>query len=163
MTNNIDAIQEDDIQNVPNVDEYVSFIQQLYLDRIWMKSSRVTNSLGGDLTLGASVVVSDSSKWNDSETGFQAFHKYTAEFKNDKGKRLGKVEVEFGLDFDSEEAMTDEMFALFAENNLPLNTWPYLREFLASTVTRMGWIPFTLPARKLSGPVSSSHASHDEE
>jgi hypothetical protein len=132
-------------------DAYIDFIQQLQLERIWLKSTRVTNSAGGDVPQGASVHISDTPTWKDAENGFQAFHKYVADFRNEKNRKLAKVEIEFGLDYGSEEPMTDEIFEIFAVNNLPLNSWPYFREYLASTVGRMGWIPFTLPARKILG------------
>ena len=46
------------------------------------------------------------------------------------------------------EPMTEGIFAVFQDVNLPVNTWPYLREFLAATTGRMNWITFTLPALK---------------
>jgi len=35
-----------------------------------------------------------------------------------------------------------------SQRNLPLNTWPYLREFLQNALTRAGWPVYTLPAFK---------------
>lgn len=45
--------------------------------------------------------------------------------------------------------MTEEIFSIFREVNLPVNTWPYLREFLASTFGRFGWEPIIIPAYKV--------------
>lgn len=149
------AVQEPDQQEVAvgEVNEYVAFIQQIELESIWLRSSRITNSSGGQAPSGAEVRISDSATWKESPSGFQAFHKYVAEFMNDK-KKLARIDVEFVADYASDEPMDDTIFALFEENNLPLNTWPYFREYIASAVYRMQWIPFTLPTRKfLSGPV----------
>ena len=44
--------------------------------------------------------------------------------------------------------MSEELFTVFQEVNLPVNTWPYLRSFLADGLGRMGWPPMTLPAFK---------------
>jgi hypothetical protein len=151
MSSVIDQTEIEDESVELSGEDYVEFIQQLELERIWLKFSRVTNSFGGDIPQGASVTINDSHSWKDSDNGFQAFHKYTAEFRSERNRKLAKVDVEFGLDYGSEEPMTDELFEIFAENNLPLNSWPYFRELLASTVSRMGWIPFTLPARKILG------------
>lgn len=146
---------------VAPVNEYVAFIQQIELERIWLRSSRITNSSGGDAPNGAEVHISDTATWKESETGFQAFQKYVAEFVSGK-KKLARVEVEFVADYSSEDPMNDELFALFEENNLPLNTWPYFREYLASVVHRMHWLPFTLPTRKfLSGPRIADRTSDD--
>lgn len=134
--------------------QYVAFIQQLQLERIWLKSAKVTNSSGGSTPQSASVMLNESHGWNDLETGFLVSHKYIADFRNDKNRKLAKVDVEFGLSYRSEEPMTDDIFAIFSENNLPLNSWPYFREYLSSTVSRMGWLAFTLPARKIPGNLS---------
>lgn len=146
------AIDEADLEHEPaelSGEAYVAFIQQLQLERIWLKSTRVTNASRGNMPHTVSVTIDDSHSWSDSGAGFQAFHKYTAEFKGDRNRKLAKVEVEFGLDYASDEPMNDELFEVFAETNLPLNSWPYFREYLSSTVSRIGWIPFTLPARKI--------------
>lgn len=44
--------------------------------------------------------------------------------------------------------ITPDLFDTFAERNLPLNAWPYLREFLQSALARAGWPVYTLPAFK---------------
>lgn len=146
---------------VAPVDDYVSFIQQIELEQIWLRSSRVTNSTGGKAPAGAEVKISDSATWKESETGFQAFQKYVVEFMDGK-KRLAKVDVELVADYASAAPMSDDLFTVFEENNLPLNTWPYFREYLANVVYRMHWIPFTLPTRKfLSGPKAAEQADQD--
>jgi hypothetical protein len=50
------------------------------------------------------------------------------------------VEVSYTL----ESAMTDDLFEVFSQRNLPLNTWPYLREFVQSALSRAGWPVYTL-------------------
>jgi hypothetical protein len=44
--------------------------------------------------------------------------------------------------------MTDEMFGVFSKTSLPLNTWPYFREFANSIMTRMGLPGVVLPVLK---------------
>lgn len=39
----------------------------------------------------------------------------------------------------------DDFFEIFKEVNLPLNVWPYLREFVQSMTYRMNLPPLTLP------------------
>ncbi|MBL0171693.1 MAG: hypothetical protein IPP90_13395 [Gemmatimonadaceae bacterium] len=56
--------------------------------------------------------------------------------------------------------MTDAIFAEFERVNLPLNTWPYFREFLQSTLVRAGWPPFVLPAFKVA-PTAARAAAPD--
>lgn len=42
-------------------------------------------------------------------------------------------------------AFTNEQRAAFADLNAMYNVWPYWREFVQSTMTRMGLPPYTLP------------------
>ena len=44
------------------------------------------------------------------------------------------------------DGITKEMFEPFGDFNVPVNTWPYFREFVNSATTRLGLPPFTLPA-----------------
>lgn len=142
---------EQELLPAVSAEEYNAFIGQINLDKIWLRSSRLTNSSLGDMQFAVTVTIDDSHKWSETDDGFQVFHKYVVEFSNEKKRKLARIEAEFGLDYNSGEPMTDEYYEIFAENNLPLNSWPYLREYLSSTITRMGWLPFTLPARKIGG------------
>jgi hypothetical protein len=128
---------------------YPAFIQQIELVRIWLKSSKVVNADRNDVAEGISVQIIDTSTWNASDSGFTVYHKYSIKFRDQRNRRLGDIEVEFGLSYASTVPMTDDLFELFGEHNLPLNSWPYLREYLASTLGRMGWPAFTLPVRKI--------------
>jgi hypothetical protein len=81
------------------------------------------------------------------EDGFVAFHAYDVAIKVTDSK-VANISVTFGLEFISEQAMSEELFTVFQDVNLPVNTWPYLRSFLADGLGRMGWRPLTLPAFK---------------
>jgi hypothetical protein len=59
---------------------------------------------------------------------------------------LLRIEAEFEVGYTSSEPMTDEIFAVFRKLNLPLNLWPYLREYVHQMLLRAGWPPFVLPA-----------------
>ena len=39
----------------------------------------------------------------------------------------------------------DRHYEAFRQANLPLNVWPFAREFFYNMTLRMGWPPFTLP------------------
>lgn len=143
--------------------DYVGFIQQIELVGVWLRSSRVTNSTGGITFSRAEVSIEDSATWKDIEEGFQVFHKYKAVFTDGK-KKLGRIEAEFVTDYMSDEPMNDECFDLFKSNNLPLNTWPYFREYVSNTTGRMQWLPFTLPTRKfLSTPTIAIPSSEEDQ
>ena len=126
---------------------YNAFIGQIELTSIWLSSSSIENSAGPGSLGEASIDIGASARWESAEVGFVAFQAYDVTFKESDSEVAG-ISVTFGLEFKSEQAMTDELFTVFQDVNLPVNTWPYLRAFLADALGRMGWPPLTLPAFK---------------
>lgn len=55
------------------------------------------------------------------------------------------AEAEVEVLYRSPVLMTDEMFQRFKDAHLPGHAWPYLREFLHSSLGRTGWPIHTLP------------------
>ena len=126
---------------------YSAFIAQIELSSIWLHSSSIDN-LGGPGNPGnTSVEVVPSARWESAEDGFVAFHAYEVKIKVTDSK-IASLSVTFALEFKSEQPMSEELFTVFQEVNLPVNTWPYLRSFLADGLGRMGWPPLTLPTFK---------------
>jgi len=60
-------------------------------------------------------------------------------------KAYAKIECIFIVEYASEKPMTDAIFEIFKDVNLPLNTWPYFREFVEQATCRMGLPSLTLP------------------
>lgn len=82
--------------------------------------------------------------------GFEVRHAYTLLLVN-KGTEetcCGRIEAEFALRFDSETPLTAEIFEIFRQVNLGMNTWPYWREFVQAGAARMNWPAITLPLLK---------------
>jgi len=127
--------------------EYAAFIGQIELDATWLDAARIVNHRGPKPPEQASVALGESARWEQRPDGFHAFQSYEARIEADN-TLLAEIDVTFGLHFKSARPMTDRIFAVFQEVNLPVNTWPYLREFLAGTTGRMNWITFTLPTLK---------------
>lgn len=128
-------------------EEYAAFIAGVELECLWLRECQVLNQAGPRSPLAGSVTLELASWWEPLPTGFRAFHRYEARIQADETP-LATITVTFGLDFRSSQPMTDRLFALFREINLPVNTWPYFREFLASMTGRMNWLPVTLPTLK---------------
>ncbi|HEY7031323.1 MAG TPA: hypothetical protein VH482_08360 [Thermomicrobiales bacterium] len=128
-------------------EEYAGFIGQIELREIWLRSAQVANHHGPAAPERVAIGVDSTASCEALPGGFRAVHTYR--LRADSGETPGlEIEVSFALDFDSKQPMTDPIFEVFAEYNLPVNSWPYLREYVATTVGRMGWLPFTLPALK---------------
>ena len=126
---------------------YAAFIGQIALRSIWLTSARVTNMAGPGAPKSGKFSIKEETRWELTVTGFRAFHGYQMRLSEGDEARAD-IEAEFGVEFLSPEPMTGAIFAVFAQANLPVNTWPYLREFVAGTMGRFGWEPFTLPALK---------------
>lgn len=127
---------------------YAAFVGQIELRAIWLEASRVANHRGPKTPeAGATINISSNEQWEAVTAGFRVHHRTTVELEA-PGALLAEVEVTFGLDFESKEPMNDALFEVFKAVNLPLNTWPFVREYLSTTMGRMNWMPFTLPALK---------------
>lgn len=67
------------------------------------------------------------------------------------------IRAEFEVRYSTQERMTTKIFTEFRRRNLPLNTWPYFREFVHAVLARTGWPVFVLPVYKAVGaPLSPS-------
>jgi hypothetical protein len=128
-------------------EEYAEFISQIELMNLWLHSAHVSNHHGPESPEQVQIGIDSSARWESHSSGFRAFHEFEVNVVSD-GTTIADIRVTFGTQFQSATSMTDELFDLFSEVNLPVNTWPYLREYLTSTFGRMQWLPFTLPALK---------------
>jgi preprotein translocase subunit SecB len=59
-----------------------------------------------------------------------------------------KIECIFRVELSSDQPITEDFLDIFTKVNLYINTWPYLREFVQSTIQRIGYPPLTLPLLK---------------
>lgn len=126
---------------------YAAFIRQIELTAIWLAEAHVENHAGPTQPDRVSVNFTSEAGWEAAPNGFMAHHRYQATLAA-TDRVLAEIDVTFGLHFRSAEPLTDPLWDVFAEINLPVNTWPFLREFMATTTARMNWVPFTLPALK---------------
>ena len=134
---------------VPGIspEEYSAFVRQIELREIWLREAHVTNNAGPQTPEQSTLSFDTRARWEPAADGFRAFHQYRVAFET-ADELLAEIEVTFGVEFSSSDPLTDEIFDVFQEVNLPVNTWPYLREFVATSMSRMGWVPFTIPAFK---------------
>lgn len=146
--------------------DYPEFIGQLFLNHIHLESARVRRIEGGLRSGVSNVEVTESMHWTGADwesylagehidNGFDVYHKYVAVVYDDQGNKTARIEAEFSMWYQSFIPMDEETFAIFSKSTVPLNTWPYFREFLSSTIGRMGWEPYFMPIRAI-GPVRTN-------
>lgn len=144
-------IQADDpasTDTTPSPEDYATFVGQVELTGIWLRSLKVDNLHGAETLDRASIQVDDDASWEATDEGFRALQCYRLRFQS-PDTLLAEIEAVFGLDFASSEAMSEPVFSIFRDINLPVNSWPYLRELVATTMGRMGWVATTLPTLKV--------------
>ena len=65
-----------------------------------------------------------------------------------KARLLVNMKCELVAVYNTSVEVTPELFNLFKDSTLILNTWPYLREFVQSCTVRAGLPPLVLPLAK---------------
>ena len=127
---------------------YNELIKTLQLEAIRLQAGKASFAAkfppppGEDLPL----LFERSAEYKSTEKGFTVRHTYKLDIKRgEPGKRYAQIECSFIVEYRSGKPMTDELFEIFEKVNLPLNTWPYFREFVQNSTVRMGLPPLVLP------------------
>jgi hypothetical protein len=151
-TRNVAPKSRKSTEALPTPEEYSEFVGQIDLANLWLAEARIINHHGPQTPHGAALAITaPAPKWANVVDGFDVQFPYTVKFQEGTSVRA-EMEVRFGLHFTSARPMTSAIFEVFKSVNLPVNTWPFLREFVSTALGRMGWQPFTLPALKVSVP-----------
>jgi hypothetical protein len=61
-----------------------------------------------------------------------------------------QIRATFELQYSSDIPMVDSLFEIFRSYNLPVNVWPFFREFVHTVLARANWPVFVLPALKIT-------------
>lgn len=103
-------------------------------------------------------VIREASRFENQEDHVLVIHELTfSGTYKDESEPAVSIRAEFEVRYSISERMTDEIFVEFRRRNLPLNTWPYFREFVHAALARTGWPVFVLPVYKAVGaPLSPS-------
>ena len=131
----------------PTPERYNAFISQIELQRLWVEKATIANNVGAKRLDDPTLDIKTSPSYEAVPSGFKALQTYTITVTEGTAT-AGKIEVTFAIEYSSKLKLTESLFSVFREINLPLNTWPYLRSFVAESFGKMGWAPHTLPAFK---------------
>ncbi len=71
------------------------------------------------------------------------------QFSDKEQKCLAQIKARYYLLYQSETPITDGLKEIFKKRNIPVQIWPYLREFVSNCMLRMGLPPFILPVMKV--------------
>jgi preprotein translocase subunit SecB len=131
--------------------EYREFIKGVELLSIIVKESQARR-LADAIDLSRRVDLNPNERaefrMTDGNTCVVQHHYELSMTYNGEKDRLLAVQCTFELALRVAKPMTKDYFEVFAQVNLPVNTWPYFREFVHSTISRMGLPPVVLPLVK---------------
>lgn len=133
-----------------NIKDYNDFVGQIEIVDVCLISAKIDNFGYAKSYSEMEFGVREKSWYENRENHIDAFHRYNLTAKDAEGRQtIAKVSMTFVATYRSEVAMTDEIFQTFKERNLPLNTWPYFREFAQGSFARMGWTGVVAPVHKI--------------
>ena len=130
--------------------QYDSFVRQIDIIDLYIVSARIDNIAHLDLPTDIRINVREKAWYENQEDQVIVYIRYSLTAKdNEKQETAARISVTLAVVYDSAIPLTDEIFQIFKERNLPVNTWPYFREFAHSASRRMGWAGMVTPVRKV--------------
>jgi len=127
--------------------KYAEFINGLELKSIYLISAEAKYNYKEALEPTWKIMASnDARKENLGEQKYRVVQNWKILVKKEKeGETLLSFSFSFAVLMDSEVEMTEDLFGLYVDNNLNINTWPYARELINNITARMNIPPLTLP------------------
>jgi preprotein translocase subunit SecB len=139
----------------PSPEEYGTFVKGLELTRVRMVRSQIE----------APYLVSDASEVRiefEKETrfrvheevdSFEALSRFDFTFEEEGVEDpVGAISVTYSFLYESDmvgsDVDLDPYFEIFADISLPVNVWPFVREFVHDATSRIDWPKLDLPLVK---------------
>ncbi len=138
-------------QALPSPEEYARFVEGLELVGVRLVEAQVRAHHPRPDPRKGDVRVEEEYTYQPAKGVLEARARYRVVFSDkDMGEEWGRVEAVFGFIYRTQVSKkeVERFLPIFKETSLPLNAWPYLREFVHTTMGRMGWTPLVLPLRK---------------
>ncbi len=83
---------------------------------------------------------------NVSDKNVSIIARYTFEaLAGEDEKRVARIHAEYDVRLRSQEEFSKDFFQVYKDMSLPVNVWPFFREFVHTMLVRMGYPPFDLP------------------
>lgn len=134
-------------KNAPSFKDYNNFVTQIEIANIRLVSAQVKILDYSYFPASTKVNWRMRATYEKAEEQFNICHRYNVTIADkETNEAKAKISVAFQVVYSSKIPINDDLFTIFKVRNLPLNTWPYLREFVHNTTMRMGWPPFIAPS-----------------
>ncbi len=88
----------------------------------------------------------------------RVFQEYTLRIanKNNKDDVFVLIETTFLMDFQTGGPIDDEIFELFSQSTVLIDSWPYFREIVQNALIRMGLAPVIIPPIQFTPPAEQT-------
>ncbi|MFC2020599.1 hypothetical protein ACFLU1_02220 [Chloroflexota bacterium] len=146
MSNIKGTIDTAKVSKVP--EGYNDFISQVDMVTINVLSADMKQSGCDELPEKYRIGIKMKARFenNEEESKFDIIQTYALTMRDIKQKKnVAKLSVTFCVVYSSDIPMTEKYMDVFVNTNLPLNTWPYFREFSHNNLARMGFIDVVAP------------------
>ena len=139
----------------PTPEQYAEFVRGLQLQSVKLTRGEMRADRDSVELQALKLDISDEASYQPADQGFEVRHSYTLDFNEREGGKAccGAISATFALRFTSERPLDDDTFEIFWHVNLAVNTWPYWREFVQSSLARMGWPTLTVPLLKQNAAI----------
>lgn len=132
---------------LPSPTEYNDFLKGIDILGIRMTKGSFESKGPAAPRGGTTVDIAVNSRFVNHEGKFDGIAEFEVRFKSEQGEdTAGTISARYVVTYSTAKPMTDEIWRIFAERNLRMNLWPYLREFIESATVRMAWPRLVLPA-----------------
>ena len=135
--------------------KYADFVAGIDLQKIYVRgiNAQLNESVSVDKSQPMNVRLDQKAQFRIIEEGLyeiiQNWQLIAA--AGDKRRPLLKLAFDFAVIIRSKKKLEQDIFEIYATNNLMLNTWPYVRELIHNITARMDLPPMTLPFFKSRG------------
>jgi hypothetical protein len=131
-------------------EEYRKILTGINLIEISMKESKTFVNKDVKSATDLAISIKDESHFEQDKDGIiNISQQYELDARKPKSKsRYIQISLTFLVRMNSKEPFTEDFFSIYKEVSLHLNTWPFFREFVHSTTSRMNIPPMTLPLLK---------------
>jgi len=136
-------------KTISPIAEYAKILRGLELKNILLTRC-VCNLIRERLTPDMKIAIRSASSYKKTEKDIiEIAQKYFLEASSQTKKEIFlNIECDYILEYASAQEINDAFFERFKKTSLPLNAWPFFREFVNNITSRMYIPPFTLPLIK---------------
>jgi len=139
----------------PSPEDYGTFVKGIELTRIRMVRSHVEAPYPISDASSVAIEFDRDTEFRLHETidSFEALSRFEFTFEEEEiDDPVGVISVTYSFLYESdmvdEDLNLDPYFEIFAEVSLPVNVWPFVREYVHDATSRIDWPKLDLPLVK---------------